>query len=71
MFLQFDEPKRDLLANCHSFWVMTARSYEFVQLDVFTRTPLTGNPPGRFHRHTWDSRTEGGPARPAFLSDRY
>jgi trans-2,3-dihydro-3-hydroxyanthranilate isomerase len=23
---------------------MTARSYEFVQLDVFTRTPLTGNP---------------------------
>ena len=23
---------------------MTARTYEFVQLDVFTRTPLTGNP---------------------------
>ena len=23
---------------------MTARNYEFVQLDVFTRTPLTGNP---------------------------
>jgi len=43
-FLHFDEPKRDLLANCHSFEVMTARSYEFVQLDVFTRTPLTGNP---------------------------
>ena len=23
---------------------MTARTYEFVQLDVFTRRPLTGNP---------------------------
>src|SRR5947209_6695904 len=23
---------------------MTARTYEFVQVDVFTRTPLTGNP---------------------------
>src|SRR6266542_1386141 len=23
---------------------MTHRTYEFVQLDVFTRTPLTGNP---------------------------
>src|SRR5258707_296991 len=23
---------------------MTARTYEFVQLDFFTRTPLTGNP---------------------------
>ena len=23
---------------------MTGRTYEFVQVDVFTRTPLTGNP---------------------------